>query len=81
MRIYVGQHVAALGDAHPTRPGARESRGTSVYYRIADDSVYVLCDLVCGNIVRQLERTSLEREVFVRRVKRAATAARRNKAK
>jgi len=60
---------------------ARESRGTSVYYRIADDSVYVLCDLVCGNIVRQLERTSLEREVFVRRVKRAATAARRNKAK
>ena len=25
----------------------RESRGTSVYYRIADESVYALCDLVC----------------------------------
>src|SRR5450759_3827955 len=29
---------------------ARESRGTSVYYRIADDQIYALCDLVCGNI-------------------------------
>ena len=28
----------------------RESRGTSVYYRIADPSVYQLCDLVCGSI-------------------------------
>ena len=31
---------------------ARESRGTSVYYRISDDSIYALCDLVCGNIAR-----------------------------
>jgi hypothetical protein len=32
---------------------ARENRGTSVYYRIADESVYALCDLVCGNIGRR----------------------------
>ncbi len=60
---------------------ARESRGTSVYYRIADESVYALCDLVCGNIVRQLERTAREREVFVQKVKRAATAKRGKKAR
>jgi DNA-binding transcriptional ArsR family regulator len=34
---------------------AREARGTSVYYRIADPTIYALCDLVCGNVARQLE--------------------------
>ncbi|MCE3269898.1 MAG: ArsR family transcriptional regulator [Ramlibacter sp.] len=36
----------------------RESRGTAVYYRIADPSVFALCDLVCGNIGRQQERAA-----------------------
>ena len=45
---------------------ARESRGTAVYYRIADDSVYALCDLVCGSIARQLERSAQDRKVFAR---------------
>ena len=73
----VSRHLAML-----TQRGlvARESRGTSVYYRIADESVYALCDLVCGNIVRQLERTAQKREVFLQRVKRAATARRGKKA-
>jgi len=44
---------------------ARESRGTSVYYRIADESIYALCDLVCGNIARQHERTTKQRLAFV----------------
>lgn len=44
---------------------ARESRGTAVYYRIADESVYALCDLVCGSIARQLEDRAQERKVFV----------------
>jgi DNA-binding transcriptional ArsR family regulator len=34
----------------------RQSRGTSVYYRISDESIYELCDLVCGNILRQLDK-------------------------
>lgn len=34
---------------------ARESRGTSVFYKIADPGIYALCDLVCGNVARQLE--------------------------
>ncbi|HET7792835.1 MAG TPA: metalloregulator ArsR/SmtB family transcription factor [Rhizobacter sp.] len=45
---------------------ARESRGNSVYYRIADDSVYALCDLVCGSIARRLDRNAQERKAFVR---------------
>ena len=43
---------------------AREGRGTSVYYRIADDSVYALCDLVCGNIARRFERGAASRRAF-----------------
>ena len=43
---------------------AREGRGTSVYYRIADESVYALCDLVCGNIARRFERSAASRRAF-----------------
>lgn len=32
----------------------RESRGTCVYYSIADPSVYQLCELVCGQIGNRL---------------------------
>ena len=53
----------------------REGRGTSVYYRIADDSVYALCDLVCGNIARTMERTAGDRQAFAR-VQRAASGKR-----
>jgi DNA-binding transcriptional ArsR family regulator len=58
---------------------ARESRGTSVYYRIADDSVYALCDLVCGNIARQYERKAEERDAFVRSTQAGAPAARKRR--
>ena len=59
----VSRHLAML-----TKQGLvlREGRGTSVYYRIADPSVYALCDLVCGNISRQIERTAQHRKVFAR---------------
>jgi DNA-binding transcriptional ArsR family regulator len=57
----VSRHMALL-----TTHGlvARESRGTSVYYRIADPSVYQLCDLVCGSLARQFERAASERAMF-----------------
>jgi DNA-binding transcriptional ArsR family regulator len=42
----------------------RESRGTAVYYRIADASVFKLCDLVCGNIARQHERAARSGRMF-----------------
>jgi len=59
----VSRHLAFL-----TRHGLveREGRGTSVYYRIADASIYMLCELVCDNIARQFERTAGERQAFAR---------------
>lgn len=50
---------------------ARENRGTSVYYRIADESVYSLCDLVCGSIARQFDQSASERQAFAQTVRRA----------
>lgn len=43
---------------------AREVRGTSVYYRLTDESVDALCDLVCGNIARRLEQSSATNSAF-----------------
>ena len=51
----------------------REGRGTSVFYRIADASVYALCDLVCGNVARRLERSARSRDAFARSARRART--------
>jgi DNA-binding transcriptional ArsR family regulator len=55
----------------------RESRGTSVYYRIADESVYALCDLVCGNIARKLQRSTLHSAAFALAPGRAKAARKR----
>ena len=68
----VSRHLAML-----TKHGmvARESRGTSVYYRIADDQIYALCDLVCGNIARQFEQTAHHRKAFVRTAARGRRPA------
>ena len=35
---------------------ARESKGNSVYYHISDEAVYELCDVVCDNIIKHLQR-------------------------
>ncbi len=43
----------------------KQSRGTSVFYHIADSGVFALCDLVCGNIARQWERSAQRRAPFV----------------
>ena len=57
----ISRHLSML-----TKHGlvVRESRGTSAYYRIADESVYELCDLVCGKIARQLQQTALKHAVL-----------------
>ena len=47
----VSKHLSLLGKMGFVE---RESRGTSVYYRVADPSTYALCDLVCGQIARHL---------------------------
>ncbi len=42
----------------------RQTRGTSAIYRIADDSVYALCDLVCGSIARRFEQLAAGQAAF-----------------
>jgi DNA-binding transcriptional ArsR family regulator len=60
----VSRHLALM-----TQQGLveRESRGTSAYYKIADPSIFALCDLVCGNIARQMERSAERRAAFTTR--------------
>lgn len=67
----ISRHLAILGKHGLV---AREHRGTSVYYRIADESVYALCDLVCDNIARQYEQKAREHQSFVTSAERAKAA-------
>ena len=46
----VSRHMALLQSRGLV---TRESRGTSVFYAIADPGIYQLCDLVCGAVARQ----------------------------
>lgn len=57
----ISRHLTLL-----TRHGlvARQSRGNSAIYSIADKSVYSLCDLVCGSIARQLDRKAKAQAAF-----------------
>jgi DNA-binding transcriptional ArsR family regulator len=57
----VSRHLALM-----TQQGLveRESRGTSAFYKIADPAIFALCDLVCGNITRQIERSAARRAAF-----------------
>jgi len=57
----VSRHLALLAQ-HGLL--ARETRGTSVYYTIADPAVYDLCSLVCDNLARRFERTAPQRDAF-----------------
>lgn len=57
----VSRHLALLAERGLV---ARDSRGTSVWYRIADPQVYELCDLVCGSIARNEARRAKGRQAF-----------------
>lgn len=57
----ISRHLALL-----TRRGLakREMRGNSAFYSIDDPSVYALCDIACGSIALQFERTLAKRAAF-----------------
>jgi DNA-binding transcriptional ArsR family regulator len=57
----VSRHLALLAQRGLL---ARESRGTSVYYHIADPAIYELCNLVCDNLGRRFASTAAQREAF-----------------
>jgi DNA-binding transcriptional ArsR family regulator len=47
----VSKHLAVLVDAGML---ARRKEGNHVYYRIADEGVFALCEQVCGSLQSQL---------------------------
>jgi DNA-binding transcriptional ArsR family regulator len=69
----ISRHLAMLAQYGLV---SRESRGTSAYYSIADQSIYELCDMVCGNVARQVQRTAKDGEVFVQSAQRSSTSKR-----
>ncbi len=71
----VSRHLAFLTQQGLVR---RDARGTAAYYSIADDSVYALCDLVCGNIARHHQEAVEHGRLFAS-VAPAPPSARRRK--
>ena len=57
----VSKHLALLAQSGLVK---RDSRGTCVYYSIADPSVYELCELVCGQIGNRMLTEADIRKVF-----------------
>ena len=47
----ISKHLAVLTDSGML---ARRKDGTHVYYRIADDGVFALCEQICGSLQTQL---------------------------
>jgi len=47
----VSKHLAVLTDSGML---ARRKDGTHVYYRIADEAAFALCEQVCGSLQQQL---------------------------
>ena len=62
----VSKHLALLRDAKIIK---RESRGTKAYYSIADQRIYELCNLVCGQIASQMSLDAAANEVFISALK------------
>jgi DNA-binding transcriptional ArsR family regulator len=49
----VSKHLALL---HGAGLVSRRREGTTVYYTLADPSIFQLCDLVCGRLEATLDR-------------------------
>ncbi len=47
----VSKHLKILQDAGVVK---RQQQGNTVYYSIADDSIFTLCETVCGSLESQL---------------------------
>lgn len=58
----ISKHLSLLTQYNLVK---RESRGTSVYYKIADPSVYDLCELVCGQIGNRMVVEDDIKKIFI----------------
>jgi DNA-binding transcriptional ArsR family regulator len=66
----VSKHLQLL---HAQRFVARRKEGLFAYYRLADEDVFRLCDLVCDRMERELETT---RDAVLERTARPRTSVR-----
>lgn len=57
----VSKHLAVLAQNGLV---AKTQRGTSAYYRFADESVYRLCELVCEQLDRRFTGEAARRRAF-----------------
>jgi DNA-binding transcriptional ArsR family regulator len=57
----VSKHLAVLAQNGLV---AKTQRGTSAYYRFADESVYRLCELVCDQLDRRFAAEAVPRSAF-----------------
>ncbi len=48
----VSKHLHVLLDAHIV---SRRKQGNLVFYFVADDNVFALCEHVCGSVRRQID--------------------------
>jgi len=58
----VSKHLNLLRESKLIK---RESRGTKAYFSIADQRIYELCNLVCGQIANQMSLDAAANEAFV----------------
>ncbi len=58
----VSKHLNLLRESKLIK---RESRGTKAYYSIADQRIYELCNLVCGQIANQMSADAAANEAFI----------------
>ena len=72
----MSKHLRLLAEAGLIE---KSTRGTSAFYRIADPRIYRLCDLVCDQIGRRLEKQAAVRKAFIP-VARPSRSIRRNRA-
>lgn len=64
----VSKHLKTLQDAGLI---ARRQEGNTVYYRVADETVFQLCDVVCNSIQQHL---TAQAKVFAQRPKAKGVA-------
>ena len=58
----VSKHLNLLRE---TKLIKSESRGTKAYFSIADERIYELCNLVCGQIANQMSLDAAANEAFI----------------
>lgn len=62
----VSKHLTLLRAAKLIK---RDSRGNKAYYSIADQCIYELCNLVCGQIASQMSIDAAANEAFISALK------------